>query len=95
MESIINKDQVKEILSGVGAEFFGISFIKRTTGEVRHMNARRGVVKHLRGGTAAYDFGSKNLIPVYDIVARGYRCIPVENVLEIRVGGNVYLVRQK
>ena len=92
---VIRRDQVEEILSGVGAEFFGISFVKRTTGEIRHMSARRGVVKHLRGGEPTYDFGSKNLLPVYDMVKKGYRCIPLDAVLEIRVGGNIYVVRQK
>lgn len=95
MEKVIGREEVKDILSKAGSEIFGVSFIKRTTGEIRHMNARRGVVKYLRGGVPAYNFGEKNLLPVYDMVKKGYRVIPLESVLEIRIGGDVYLVRQR
>ena len=94
MDTIIRHEQVKEILNGAGAEFFTCVFVKRTTGEIRTMNCRRGVVKHLKGGKAAYNFGEKNLLPVWDCVKREYRVIPLENVLEIRLGGNVYVVRR-
>ena len=95
MEQIVSKEQVVEILRGTGAEFFGCTFVKRTTGEIRHMNCRRGVVKHLKGGKPAYNFGEKNLLPVFDLQKNEYRVIPLENVLEVRLGGDVYLVRQK
>ncbi len=95
MESIIKREQVKEILKSAGSTIFGCSFIKRSTGEVRDINCRMGVVKHLRGGKPAYSFAEKNLLPVYDVVNKGYRVIALEGVLEIRLGGNIYLVRQK
>lgn len=94
METVIGRDQVKEILSGVGAEFFTCVFIKRSTGEVRTMNCRRGVVKHLKGGKCAYSFSEKSLLPVFDLQIKEYRVIPLENVLEIRAGGVIYIVRR-
>ena len=36
-------------------KFFGVEFIKRTTGELRQMQARIGVTKHLKGGTKKFD----------------------------------------
>ena len=47
-------DAVRHILAS-GGEFVGVEFTKRTTGEVRQMNCRLGVKKHLKGGEQAYD----------------------------------------
>lgn len=72
-------------------QFFSCTFLKRTTGEERSGVFRVNVQKHLAGGEAAYDFRSKGLIPVWEPAAaekagdpsKGYRSIPVENILQI------------
>jgi hypothetical protein len=71
-------------------EFFTVAFIKRTTGEERVMNCRTGVKKHLKGGSAAYNFKEKNLLSVYDVQAEGYRCIPVDAVTRLTINGETH-----
>lgn len=72
--------------------FFRVMFIKRTTGELRDMICRTGVTKHLRGGEPAYNFAEKNLLSVYDMEREGYRCIPLDAILAIRVDGEIFQV---
>jgi hypothetical protein len=68
---------------------FGVYFVKRTTGEVRHMVCRTGVTKHLKGGNKAYDAASKLLLTVYDVQKEGYRSIPLDAVIQIEHHGTV------
>ncbi len=69
---------------------FGCQFTKRTTGELRSMQARVSVKKHLKGCTAAYSAKDKNLLFVYDMANCGYRSIPIENIQSMTVRGTTY-----
>ena len=62
---------------------FGVSFIKRTTGELRTMTCRLGVKKFLRGGELAYSPAKKHLLTVFDMVAKGYRMIPLDAIQRV------------
>jgi hypothetical protein len=68
---------------------FGVHFVKRTTGEVRHMVCRTGVTKHLKGGDKSYDAAAKKLLTVYDVQKEGYRSIPLDAVIKIEHHGTV------
>jgi len=59
-----------ELLTATEGKIFSVKFVKRTTGEVREMVARTGVKAHLKGGDAAYKFGEKALLSVYDLQAK-------------------------
>ena len=48
MTTIDRSTAIKMIKDSAG-RIFGVSFIKRTTGETRHMSARRGVSKAVIG----------------------------------------------
>jgi hypothetical protein len=76
--------------------FFGVTAVKRTTGELRNFVCRGGVTKHLRGGSAAYDFNEKGLILVWDSTCedpkKAYRTIAIEGIKEVRAGGVTYIV---
>jgi len=61
---------------------FSVTFIKRTTGEVRKMNAMRGVRKGVKGVGLNYDAPKKNLLTVYDMKKKGFRHINLNDVLE-------------
>lgn len=80
----------EEFIDLVGTKFFTVVFVKRTDNSVRVLNGRLRVRKHLKGGSAAYDFSSKGLVSVYDTQAKGYRAIPVESILEIRARKQIY-----
>ena len=63
--------------------FCNVLFVKRSTGEFRNMLCRTGVKKHRKGGDAAYNFGERNLISVYDLHKKDYRSIPVDGILYV------------
>ncbi len=69
---------------------FHVEFIKRTTGELRKMQCRLGVKKHLKGGSKAYDSSAKNLLTVFDMQAKAYRSIPLEAIQRLTVGGQTF-----
>jgi len=94
MNRTLKRKDVEQFLINTKGGFFGVTFIKRTTGEIRKMNARLNVKKHLKGGQRAYDPKAHNLIFCFDMVSGGYRCIPLEGVKEIRFNSNIYKVVQ-
>ena len=87
---------------------FGVTFIKRTTGEVREMNARLGVSKGVTGVGMAYDPTKKNLIGCADMqkiienrkagmeeieaVKKAYRMISADAITHLSVGGSKYTI---
>ena len=73
---------------------FVVAFYKRTTGELRVMKCRFGVRKHLRGGRKPYRDEDKNLITVFDMDKVGYRSIPFENIVEAKINGSHYVVKE-
>lgn len=92
METITRVKATELIRALEDGRFFTVVFVKRTTGEVRTMNCRQRVVKHLKGGEAKYSFSDKGLVSVYDVQVAGYRSIPLENLLELHAGGIKYTV---
>jgi hypothetical protein len=78
--------------SGKG-EFFTVTFVKRTDGSTRTLNGRLGVRKYLKGGDLPYDAAAKELLPVFDAKANGYRMIDLRSILSAKVGGQEYIVR--
>lgn len=71
-------------------KIFSVTFIKRTTGEIREMVCRLGVKSHLRGGVKKFDDKEKNLLTVFDVQKNGYRSIPLENIIKVKVNGVTY-----
>lgn len=89
--TITTKEAADKIRAAGGA-FFTVDFVKRTTGELRSMNCRTGVQKHLKGGDAAYNFTEHNLVSVWDVEKKGYRSIPVESIKRLALGGEEFTV---
>lgn len=79
-----------DFVSGLvkNGKIFSVEFIKRTDGSLRRMTARTGV--RSGGGELNYDPGIHNLITVYDMGKRGFRSIPVDNIIALKAGGNTY-----
>jgi hypothetical protein len=82
---------VNAVRKKVGGTIFHIVFIKRTNGEVRHMNCRLGVSKGVTGKGMAYDPIEKGLLTVYDTDKRGYRTVPVDGVVCAKIKKVLYL----
>ena len=89
----INRSAAKQMIKDTKGKFFTVSFIKRTDGTRRVMNARLGVKAFLKGGTLPYDPEAKRLIPVYDVQKRGYRMINVDTIFNLKIGQQEYNVR--
>lgn len=73
----------QDIINRVGDKFFTVEFTKKN-GELRTMNCRLGVTRHLRGGnstTAHHD----NLLTVYDMKIHGYRTVNIETLQRLTV----------
>jgi hypothetical protein len=87
----IQRSQIVEMIEKHHqGKIFTVTFLKRSTGELRVLNCRRNVVKALKGGPAAYDPKAHALIWVYDVQKKAYRSIPEEGILELRFQGAVY-----
>lgn len=87
----ITAEQAAKLIRSQGDKLFAVKFVKRTTGEERHMVCRLGVKKHLKGGPAAYDPTEKNLLFVFDFQKNDYRSIPLDNLLAVKVAGDDWL----
>jgi hypothetical protein len=83
-----NYDFLKEAVDD--GHIFSVDFIKRTTGEERHMVCRIGVKSHLKGGTKKFSDTEKNLLTVFDVQKNGYRSIPLENIIRVKINGRTY-----
>lgn len=70
-------------------KIFNITFIKKN-GDVRSMNARLGVTKHLRGGQLNYDPASRGYLIVYSMDDSGYRTVNLANIIRIKTNGYEY-----
>tara|TARA_R100001244_G_scaffold125187_1_gene95173 strand:- start:21 stop:368 length:348 start_codon:yes stop_codon:yes gene_type:complete len=87
---------------------FTVTFQKRTTGEIRKMNARLGVKRGVTGVGMAYKPSEKNLIACYDVekakemkaqglddvaaAKKSFRMINGDSLLNLTLGGTFYQV---
>lgn len=82
-----------QILDSVpNGQIFTVTFRKRSNGETRTMNCRKGVTKHLRGGTLSYTPTNRGLLTVFDMQAGEYRMINLLSLISIKTGGETYNV---
>ena len=89
----ITKNEAKKMVETVdNGKIFTVTFIKRSTGEERVMNCRKGVKKHLTGGEMTYDPTQKNLVSVFDMQKKAYRSISLENIKKIKMTGKEFQV---
>ena len=79
---------VRSMIDSTNGHVFGASFVKKS-GEVRTMNCRIGVTSKLRGGksTTAH---KQNLVTVYDMNAKDYRCINIDTLKSLNIAGRHY-----
>jgi hypothetical protein len=91
----IERDAIVELVNNFHeGHIFTCVFYKRSTGEERVMNCRKGVTKHLAGGPPAYDPAAKKLIWVFDVQKRAYRSIAIEGILSLKMDGVTYVPKE-
>jgi hypothetical protein len=76
-------------------KIFRVTFIKRSTGELRDMTARFGVTDKLRGGELPFDPTEKKLLIVYDMEKEDYRAIPVDGLVSAHIDEVEYVCKDK
>ena len=80
----VTSQELADLVRNSKGRIISVFFLKRTNNEFRRMRCQFGVKKHLTGGQAAYNFEEKNLICVWDVDKKGYRCIPVERLILVQ-----------
>lgn len=90
--TVIDRSAIAELVNNFHeGHIFTVTFIKRSTGEERVMNCRKGVKKHLRGGPAAYNPDEHALIWCFDVQKQEYRSISIEGILSLKMDGVTYI----
>ncbi len=79
--SISRQQELRNKIHSTNGKIFSTRFVKKD-GSERKMVCRLGVKKHLKGGdsTTAH---KQNLVTVFDLQKKAYRCINLETVIEI------------
>jgi len=89
----ITKDEAIELITQRrSGRIFTVKFVKRTNGEKRSMNCRKGVKCALQGGSLKYNPAKKNLQVVFDMHKKAYRMVNLETILAINADGVQYQV---
>lgn len=88
----ISKLEAAQKIRDTKGRMFTVTFIKKSNGEKRVMNARLGVKAYLRGGVLPYDPNTKGLIPCYDVQKKDYTMINIPGIINLKVGGAEYNV---
>lgn len=92
MEKLSIDEFVKRTSNG---HIFTTEFVKRTTGELRVMNCRRGVSKGVKGVGMSYDPAAKALLTVFDMQKGAFRMINLEDLRALRLDGKKYTWNHK
>lgn len=92
----LTMDQFEKAVGG--GKIFTVQFYKRTNGELRTMNCRRGVSKGVTGKGMAYDPRERDLLTVYDMqkinegsTEKGaFRMINLSDLVSLKFGGKEF-----
>ena len=103
----ISQSQAIDLIESTrdSGSIFNVTFIKRTNGEVRSMNARLGVKRGQNGVGLAFNAKQKNLIVCYDVQkAQGmtdeqasktsYRMINCDSITDLNLKGVSYSIEK-
>lgn len=85
--TIINSSEAISIVKGArdSGKVFGVWFVKRSNGHLRHMSCRGGVKKGVKG-TPIYNPDNYGLIVVFDM-RHGFRSIPMDSIKQLSISG--------
>ena len=87
----ISKAKAKDLINASKGKFFSVAFTKKN-GELREMNCRKGVKKHLKGGELAFNPDSKGLVVVWDAQKKAFRMINTGGITELKINNETYSV---
>jgi hypothetical protein len=87
----ISKAKAKDLINASKGKFFSVAFVKKN-GDLRNMNCRKGVTKHLNGGELAFNPNAKGLVVVFDAQKKAYRMININTLQSITIDKATYSV---
>lgn len=84
--------------SETGGRIFS-AFFQKKDGSMREMTCRRGVARHLAGGSLPYDPKPRLLLPVFEMGtdregAANYRSVNVGSLVSFNIGGETFVVTE-
>lgn len=89
----MNRQDIIKLIKESNGKDLTISFIKRSTREIRVMSCKVGVVAdELTGNGPKYSYDYHKLISVYDTQAKQYKSLPVEGIISVMIDGKEYKV---
>lgn len=91
--------EIRRLISQLaGNTIFGVTFRRRSDGELRNMVCRLSAPSYVKGEHGlgrAYDPIEYGLLTVFDMQRHGWRSVPVENVIRLQVRGEVVYNRKE
>jgi len=82
----MNIETIRNLINSTKGRFFTVEFEKKN-GEVRVMNARLGVKKHLKTGDPSTTAHIPKYVTVFDTVKGNYRNINLETIRALNIDG--------
>lgn len=95
MNTITRLQAAERIFNYHEAKIFTVTFVKRSTGETRIMNCRKGVKKGVKGIGHSFSPSEKGLVCVFDMQKNAFRFINIETILSIKMDGVEYNVKKE
>ena len=88
----INRIKAKELIKDSKGKIFAATFTKKD-GSHRLMNARLKKYISKTGRKAPYKAENYDLIPIYDMKAKGWRSLNLNTLLTLSINKNKYLIK--
>ena len=89
----INRTKAKELIKESKGLIFSATFTKKD-GSHRLMNARLKKYISKTGKAAPYKAEDYNLIPLYDMKAKGWRSLNLNTLLTLSINKNKYIINE-
>lgn len=83
----MNKKEIKKL---VGNKIFTVVFTKKN-GDLRKMNCRLNVQKHLKGGSKSFNDDDYDYLTVYDLHSKGYRTVNLNTIKKLKFKGKEHI----
>lgn len=88
----INRTKAKELIKESKGKIFAATFTKKD-GSHRLMNARLKKYISKTGRKAPYKAENYDLIPIYDMKAKGWRSLNLKNLITLSINKTKYIIK--
>lgn len=87
----ISRNDIDTILDTAGTGFLSVQFFKKDM-SIRNLQGHLKVTKHLKSGESTIAH-KESLVSIYDIQAKSYRCFDKNRLIQMKVNGNIYKIK--